>query len=485
MKKRNRKGKNLILYGLSVLLLCMGIGINADAMTGDEHPDAEISPDGTAWTIVQELPAEDYSSRWASFWVDRYTKIYPREEPDLVSDHLGEGEHIYKYERHGEVPIWYWYINHAPAECIHMQPENLGFGGFDIDPGIQICGLNYWSGSIPVCANCGEEIAWILHYIKPETLKMIDTYDVDMGYYYFCPHNGHLEQGAEMIVHMCDAISANQYRVVYDANANDYDGEMMDSKHMWCNATHHNGEVVVPQTTLNKNNYTREGYTFKGWSLTPDGEVDFLDQAEIYNLTDENYEDDDSDKGTVYLYAVWERSLSTLIVDANGGTYTDTKGVWDDTTKRRTYADINYGTPLTLKEENLTPPDGYRVVFEPNGGSYVDEMKTQKKFVSWKMGTPFGGQFRDNVYKFIGPDGTVDVITAQYTNGSITLPNTTREGWTFGGWYKDSSFSQFIGFAGDTYTPQGNTILYAKWTELVLYAEPKTDESLAGGKGYA
>ena len=45
---------------------------------------------------------------------------------------------------------------------------------------------------------------------------------------------------------------------------------------------------TVTQTTLNKNNYTRSGYVFLGWALEPDGEVVFEDQAEIYNLTDEN-----------------------------------------------------------------------------------------------------------------------------------------------------------------------------------------------------
>jgi len=483
MKRKFRKGKLFILYGLSVLLLCMGIGMNAYAMTGAEHPDADLSPDGDAWTIVNELPEEDYSNSYASFWVPRHTEMEVG-ELDLISDDLGEGEHIYKYERTGLVPIWKWYVNHEPAQCIHKDPIDSYYHGIALDLSVKICGKNYWSGWIPVCANCGEELINVLHYIKPSSLQSIDTYNMDMDYYYFCPHNGHLEQGVGNHVHMCDAISANMYKVVYKANCFKYDGSMMPSYHMYCNATHHEGNEVVPQTTLNKNNYTREGYIFKGWATEPNGEVVYGDQAEIYNLTDENYEDDGTDKGVVYLYAVWERNISTLIVDADGGYYADTKGTWDDATTKRTYANFNFGSTVALKEESLTPPKGSMVSFDEKGGSEVSDVQADKKFVSWKIIQPFGGRFQENIYEFKGPDGTVDTIKAIYDNGSITLPSTEKEGYSFGGWYLDSSYTTFIGFPGTPYTPPSDVTLYAKWTELVLYAEPKTDAGIAGGKGY-
>jgi len=482
MKKKFRKGKVFLLYGLSVLLLCIGIGMNAHAMTGAEHPDAEISPDGEGWTILNELPVEDYSSKDASFWVERGTEAKVG-ELDLVSNHLGEGEHIYEYDRTGLVPIWKWYVNHRPAQCIHAQPTSNLYHGIQLDLSIKICGQNYWSGWIPVCADCGEEIVEILHYIKPESIQSIDTYDLDMVYYYFCPHNGHLEQGPEFYVHKCDAISANRYRVVYEKNARSAKGEMMPSYHMYCNATHYEGNEVVPQTTLHKNNYTREGYIFKGWATEPNGEVVYEDQAEIYNLTDENY-DEKLGTGTVYLYAVWERNISTLIVDADGGYYADTQGTWDDATTKRTYANFNFGSTVALKEESLTPPKGFMVAFDEKGGSEVSDVQADKEFVSWKMIQPFGGRFLDNVYEFKGPDGTVDTIKAIYDNGSITLPSTEKEGYSFGGWYLDSSYTTFIGFPGTLYTPPSDVTLYAKWTELVLYAEPKTDAGIAGGKGY-
>ena len=70
MEKKLRKGRMAVLYVMSVLMMCVCISMNTYAMTGAEHPDAEISPDGKGWTIINELPAEDYSSKEASFWLE-------------------------------------------------------------------------------------------------------------------------------------------------------------------------------------------------------------------------------------------------------------------------------------------------------------------------------------------------------------------------------------------------------------------------------
>ena len=68
--------------------------------------------------------------------------------------------------------------------------------------------------------------------------------------------------------------------------------------------------------------------------------------------------------------------------------------------------------------------------------------------------------------------GTVNV-KADYTNGTVTLPNAEKASveidgknvsYTFEGWYLDSALTNRVGGAGDTYTPAGNTTLYAKYT---------------------
>lgn len=52
-------------------------------------------------------------------------------------------------------------------------------------------------------------------------------------------------------------------------------------------------------TTLSTNAFTREGYTFKGWSTTPDGAVQYQDAEQVTDLAPAG--------GTTTLYAVWEK----------------------------------------------------------------------------------------------------------------------------------------------------------------------------------
>ena len=45
----------------------------------------------------------------------------------------------------------------------------------------------------------------------------------------------------------------------------------------------------------------------------------------------------------------------------------------------------------------------------------------------------------------------------------VTLPNPTWTGYVFGGWYSDSSLTSKVGDGGASFSPSGNTTLYAKW----------------------
>ena len=67
------------------------------------------------------------------------------------------------------------------------------------------------------------------------------------------------------------------------------------------------------EVTLPANTFTREHYTFDGWSLTSEGTVAYEDKATVSSIND--YED-------VTLYAVWSINTYTVSFDANGGTGT-------------------------------------------------------------------------------------------------------------------------------------------------------------------
>ncbi|MBQ2880955.1 MAG: InlB B-repeat-containing protein, partial [Clostridia bacterium] len=60
-------------------------------------------------------------------------------------------------------------------------------------------------------------------------------------------------------------------------------------------------------------------------------------------------------------------------------------------------------------------------------------------------------------------DNSTITMTAQWNSAAVTLPNPTRTGYSFKGWYTDTNYTIKVGNAGDSYTPETNVTLYAKW----------------------
>jgi len=54
-------------------------------------------------------------------------------------------------------------------------------------------------------------------------------------------------------------------------------------------------------------------------------------------------------------------------------------------------------------------------------------------------------------------------LYANWTLGSVTLPNPKKTGYAFKGWYTDAACSDGNEVKGTTYTPTSNVTLYAKW----------------------
>jgi hypothetical protein len=100
--------------------------------------------------------------------------------------------------------------------------------------------------------------------------------------------------------------------------------------------------------TLPTNTYTREGWTFKGWSITPTGEVAYTDGAAVSNLTSVA-------DSVVAFYAVWERNAYNVTfkvaADVN---WQVLQVVWEDTV-------ANPGIPFSLGYDFIEwqTPDGH------------------------------------------------------------------------------------------------------------------------------
>lgn len=460
------KSVKYLLYGILVCVLALFSGGKAEAGGTFEIRN---SPDGQAWTMYQELPDFDRSGL-PGFW-------YEPGEVDFstgIASTLcapGTGEHYYQYARKGMMPVGQWRIAWEQPRCIQgadIQAVGAAYHGLTL--GNRRCYLPYFSGWFAYCADCGEPIR-VNVYMSVEAAHSITQIPMGVDYYYLCPNCDHLEQGAVM-EHDCKAISYNKYAVRYEKNDRTASGYMSDSFHMYNNADLFEGSAVTPNKTLSLNSYTRTGYRFMGWNTKPDGSGTFYeDGAEIFNLTDENY-DKDARTGIVTLYAQWERVESNLVFDANGGIYSGENPV------RREYL-----TKYFIEETYswITPPVGYTVSFQTNGGGTLSPVTGTQSFVRWDLKVPIHGSLNNGIYRFLGEMDAADTAVAVYASDPVILPLPEKENASFGGWYADEGLTIPAGYDGEEYIPDEDITLYAKWVELKLYST--NNDTGNGGKG--
>jgi len=428
------------------------------------YPGVTVSPDGSgqAWTTDHGDRTDERLP--AGYTIDMHAESSIR--------NLNPGEHYYEAKAEGSVTIGKWVVKHTPGQCIHDVPTKDSFAGFNFSNAI--CYSYYNNGWFAYCADCGEEVAHMFIYGKGSTMEKITSMPASSIYLYLCPHCNHLEQGASY-QHICKGISQNRYRVTYRPNTpqdSESFGYMPPTKHMYDNADVYNGEPAeqsgYTDKALRKNSYFCTGYIFTGWNTEPDGSgTDYADGQEVLNLTIE-------DSGVVKLYAQWRKCESTLALDAAGGMY-DGQAVYERSQK--------YGTSYKVQTGLVTTPAGYRVQFETNGGSAVSDLTTTKSLSHWEEEADFEGEFQDNMYTFLGPDGSRDVLIARYANDSFVLPDSTKSNASLAGWYEEPGLSDgsFVGKPGDRITVDQDTTLYAKWATLTLWAYD--DYSSHGGVG--
>lgn len=450
--------KRFIRKALLVLAMCLmltPITSNAAASTSEmaQFPNVTLSPDGTerAWTTDlwdktnERLP-------W-QYTVDMHAESSIGE--------LGAGEHYYGKPAEGSVTIGKWVVMHTPGQCIHDTPTKDTFAGFDYRN--EICHSYYNNGWFAYCADCGEEIAHMLIYARESTVRQITSMPASSIYVYQCPHCTHLEQG-HSYQHYCVAISSNRYKVTYRPNSpvdSSVSGYVGPTLHMYDNSSSYNGESAAElgytDTALRENSYTCIGYIFTGWNTKADGSgQSFSDTQKVMNLTTEN-------DGIVKLYAQWVKAESSLLLDAAGGTYNGLP-VYEQKQK--------YGTSYKVESGLIVPPAGYTVSFQTNGGAAVASITTTKSFTHWEIQTGFAGEFKDDVYRFIGENGIKDRLKAQYVNNNFKLPDCTGNNSSLVGWYDnpDLSDESFVGKPGDEIIVDEDTVLYAKWATLTLWA---------------
>lgn len=260
---------------------------------------------------------------------------------------------------------------------------------------------------------------------------------------------------------------------------------------------------------------TRTGYTFTGWHYNSvNGDIVTAETAL-------------KSKSTHTIYASWEANTYTITFNANGGTvdaapmtvtfdsaigtlptptrpnykfdgwYTAATGgnkytsnikynIADDTTFYAHWTELNKikitfdagkGT-VTPSEKSVYIDEVYGVLPTPTRAGY--------EFVEWRYDSETGAKvtaetplkstsnhtlvafWKANTYNvtFDPNGGSVTTTTKSFTSGSSIygLPNPTREGYIFDGWFTEKSEGTKVK-AGDIYNYAKDITLYAHWTE--------------------
>lgn len=450
---------------LAAVVLALGVIPHNTAEAEEDifcSPYVTMAPDGKAWTTCG---GESHNEHFE----DGYT-VDTGVESSLHP--LDVGEHYYNYVRTGQIPVGKWEVNWENSACIHESITRTEYHGltFRGSP----CWQEYTQGWFAYCADCEQEVAIMLFYLCEDAAKSLTAIPTGMDYYYGCPHCNHLEQGAPVQSHSCRAVSANRYRITYRLNTNRvyYGFAPQDTFHMYNNATVYEGREVVADTRLAKMNVTVPGYTFVGWNTEADGSGIFYEaEAEIFNLTE--YDSRYDEKGVVTLYAQWELSESTLLIDPAGGSYLGKSEV-------ASYTKYAHET-LELSPEEVHAPEGATLYFQVNGGEEISPMRTPQYFERWEVSGSLKGSLLGNTYTFPEENGAVDRLIAVYRQGEIVLPEGRKENVTFGGWYYNAECTHPAGNAGERIVIEEDTTLYARW--VVLKLDSAENGVANGGRG--
>lgn len=205
---------------------------------------------------------------------------------------------------------------------------------------------------------------------------------------------------------------------------------------------------------LNKNGYTRTGYTFSKWNTKANGSgTNYTNQQSVKNLTTVN-------GGIFYLYAQWTPNTYTIKFNGNGATsgstasmsmtYDVAKNLTANGFKKTGYIFDGWntnssgtGTNYTDKQsvKNLTSTNGgtvtlyakwkpitYTIKFDGNGATGGSTAQMTMTYDVAKNLTANG--FTRTSYKFIGWNTKADGTGTNYTNKQSVKNLTTTNGAT-------------------------------------------------------
>lgn len=235
------------------------------------------------------------------------------------------------------------------------------------------------------------------------------------------------------------------------------------------------GKTTLPSAS-------RTGYTFAGWYTAASG-------GTYVGTTNSSY----STNGNVTLYAHWTPNTYNVALNQQSGT--------GGTTQIKVQYGVKWmlanGNQMTGSANPITKPTRkHTVTFDKNGGNCsTASLIGTKTFGGYYTGTNGTGVQYINQNGYItGSASTVNTgnitlsnnngtLYAKWTGGGITLPNATRTGYRFDGWWTAKSGGTRVGGYNGGYTPNANTTLYAHWTPIVYTITLDNKDATTNGTG--
>lgn len=260
----------------------------------------------------------------------------------------------------------------------------------------------------------------------------------------------------------------------------------------------------INSCVLPENTFTKEGYTFIGWSIKANGDILYKDKEELNNLSKNNV--------IIPLYAVWSiNNYEISFLNYDGSIITKEELKYNDKIefpedpRRAGYHFIGWDTESKVVKEDIIITaiyeiDNYEISYNLNGGILEDNdlsynietpvsipnpIKEGYNFIGWTTkeestpikdyeipkGTVGNKEFTANyealeynlIYNTNGAKEELPPVKIKYDSNFGTLPTVTKIGYDFVNWTdKDNN-----NVSKDTIFKETNDInIYANWNAI-------------------
>lgn len=208
---------------------------------------------------------------------------------------------------------------------------------------------------------------------------------------------------------------------------------------------------------------TKQGMIFDGWYCNELGKM-VTAGADLNNGITQN----------MTLVAQWKNDIEDpdYFISFNGNGNTNTGVTMPD-------QEMEFDVPDTLSSNKFLRE--FTVNYNENYGTDPTVLSDVAKadFLGWGTSADSGAVYgdREEVNNLTDVQYATVPLYAQWKDGSVILPNPEREvteddaddgivGWRLDGWFTAASGGSLIGLGGASYTPTGDTTMYAHWTAI-------------------